>query len=66
MKPNYSESRDPSADGDRGTPPVTGWLRWLANYGLSLSAADCVLESPEERGSTCPFVQLLKQDPRRL
>jgi hypothetical protein len=33
-------------------------LRWLANYGLSLSAADYAL--PGERGSGCPFAQWLK------
>lgn len=36
------------------------WLRWLANYGLSLCAADYAVPGPEERESTCPFAQLLK------
>ena len=36
------------------------WLRWLANYGLSLSAADYAVPGPEERESACPFAQMLK------
>lgn len=66
MKPKCSELRTPRADQETGNPPLTGWLRWLANYGLSLSAADCVLESPQERVSACPFAPLLKPDRRRL
>jgi hypothetical protein len=38
------------------------FLRWLANYGLSLSAADYVL--PEECESNCPFARLL-QSPQK-
>lgn len=37
----------------------TALLRWLADYGLSLSAADYAL--PEARESACPFAQLLRQ-----
>lgn len=33
-------------------------LRWLADYGLSLSAAEYAL--PEEREGICPFARLLK------
>lgn len=36
---------------------IVALLRWLADYGLSLSAADYVL--PEGRGSACPFARLL-------
>lgn len=65
MKPNSSELRALGAAPDMTHPPTAPWLRWLANYGLSLSAADCVLESAQERGSSCPFAQLLEQRPRR-
>jgi hypothetical protein len=34
------------------------FLRWLADYGLSLCAADYAL--PEARESSCPFAQLLQ------
>lgn len=34
-------------------------LRWLANYGLSLSAAGYAVPGPEERASACPFAPLL-------
>ena len=36
--------------------PIT-LLRWLADYGLSLSAADYAL--PEDREGVCPFARLL-------
>lgn len=39
-------------------------LRWLANYGLSLCAADYAL--PEERESSCPFAQLLKPQQKNV
>lgn len=35
-------------------------MRWLANYGLSLSGADCALAGPEERDSSCPFARLVQ------
>lgn len=47
--------------------PVAGtstWLRWLANYGLSLSGAVYAVPGPEERESACPFAQLLKPQQR--
>lgn len=66
MKPNCSESREPRVDRrDQANPPAATWLRWLANYGLSLSAVDCAVEAPDERGSRCPFAELLKPAPRR-
>lgn len=34
-------------------------LRWFADYGLSLCAADYAL--PEARESACPFAQMLRQ-----
>lgn len=37
-------------------------LRWLADFGLGLSAADYVL--PERRESGCPFASLLKPEPK--
>lgn len=60
MNSNCSDSR--AANADRGPPesPAVVWLRWLANFGLSLSAVDCVLESRDERGSMCPFARLLQ------
>ncbi|WP_420465286.1 hypothetical protein [Panacagrimonas sp.] len=39
-------------------------LRWLANYGLSLCAADYAL--PEERESSCPFAKLLKSPQKNV
>ena len=35
-------------------------LRWLADYGLSLSAADYAL--PEARESRCPFAHILETE----
>ncbi|MGQ0530639.1 MAG: hypothetical protein ACT4PG_12700 [Panacagrimonas sp.] len=40
-------------------------LRWLANYGLSLSAVDYAVPGPEERESACPFAQMLKSHQAR-
>ena len=36
-----------------------GLLRWLADYGLSLSAVDYAL--PEDRDGACPFANLLER-----
>lgn len=38
-------------------------LRWLADYGLSLSAVEYSL--PEEREGVCPFARLLEREPRK-
>lgn len=43
---------------------VPGFLRWLANYGLSLSAADYAL--PEEREGVCPFARLLEPEQKHV
>jgi hypothetical protein len=42
-----------------GAVVAEGWplLRWLANYGLSLSAADVAVPGPEDRDRVCPFAQ---------
>ena len=37
-----------------------GLLRWLADYGLSLSAVDYAL--PEARDGVCPFASLLEHE----
>jgi hypothetical protein len=37
---------------------LSALLRWLADYGLSLSAADYAL--PEVRDSACPFARLIE------
>ncbi|MCC2655859.1 MAG: hypothetical protein K0Q76_967 [Panacagrimonas sp.] len=42
---------------------IASLLRWLADYGLSLSAADYVL--PEERESACPFAHLLRPEQKK-
>jgi hypothetical protein len=41
-----------------------GLLRWLADYGLSLSAAAYAL--PEERESACPFARLSRPERKPL
>lgn len=43
-----------------GAAQDSGWLRWLANYGLSLSGADYTVPEPYERESACPFAVLVK------
>ena len=39
-------------------------LRWLADVGLSLSAADYVLPEARE-GAVCPFAQLLRPEHKK-
>jgi hypothetical protein len=38
-------------------------LRWLADYGLSLSAVEYAL--PEGRESVCPFARFLRLKPKK-
>ena len=40
---------------------MSALLRWLADYGLSLCAADYAL--PESRESACPFARFLQPEP---
>lgn len=52
---------DPIAAESRGaTDRIVAVLIWLANYGLSLSAADYALPATQERESACPFACLLQ------
>lgn len=58
MKSSCSEVL--AAAASHGLPMASGLLRWLANYGLSLSAASFAMPEPEDAGSACPFVRLLE------
>ena len=55
-----------AADGDTGPAgdKLTEQGRWLANYGLSLAAADYAIPAPETSGG-CPLRRLLPA-PRTL
>lgn len=40
------------------------FLHWLANYGLSLCAADYAFPGPEDRVSGCPLAQWFEPQKR--
>lgn len=57
----------PSVAVSRGAADhIVAVLIWIANYGLSLSAADYALPAPEARESACPFAWFLQAMQKHL